>query len=345
MARRLSSCSLVALAACTLAISACGEDEGSTAAGGAAAGDKKVRIGWFTSGPNVFYQASIDAAKEAAAKDGNAEVTVVDPNFDATKQINQLQDAITAQKFDAIILTPLNSVGVAPAVKQASDAGIAVIADNVPIGPALDTAEPQVPGQTGAVLQPSEKVAQDFAEMTIEACADKDPCKLAVLGGTGSTAFDVATKDAIKAAAEEHPNVKLVSYGGANYSRDPSIKFTQDFLAKDPDLAVIVAFGDQSALGALKVVQDAGKAKEIDVISGSSSARVVDLVRKGTLYGTVNTLPASEGRISAELAMKAARGEKLEKPGVDPVADSGLPPYMTQKNLDAFADFKGEWEG
>lgn len=335
-----------------LALSACGGSDdasSSTATDGAATSDssggEKVRIGWFTSGPNVFYQASIDAAEEAAARDGNAEVSVVDPNFDATRQISQLQDAITARRFDAIILTPLNSVGVAPIVKQAGDAGIAVIADNVPIGPALDSFQPQVEGQTGAVLQPSTKVADDFAQMTVEACRDVDPCKVAVLGGTGSTAFDVATRDAIRAASEENANVRLVSYGGANYAREPSIRFTQDFLAKDSDLAVVVAFGDQSALGAQSAVRDAGKSDQVKIISGSSSRRVVELVRDGGLYGTVTTLPASEGRTAAEMAIEAARGTRPEPAGVDVVEASGLPPFMTQENLDRFADFEGEWEG
>ena len=344
--RRSSAALALGFVAATIA--ACGggdDDAGSATTKSGDAQTEKVRIGWFTSGPNVFYQASIDAAKEVAAADGNAEVTVVDPNFDATKQINQMQDAITADQFDAIILTPLNSVGVGPAVKRAAEAGIPVIADNVPIGPALDTVEPQVDGQTAAVLQPSTKVAQDFAEMIIEACEGVDPCKVAVLGGTGSTAFDAATRDAIDAASAEHPNIKLTGYGGANYMRDASIKFTQDFLAKDPDLAVVVAFGDQSALGAYKAVKDAGKADQVKVISGSSSARVVDMVRDGSLYGTVTTLPASEGRTAAEIAIKAARGETISKPGVDPVEESGLPPYMTQKNADEFADFEGEWEG
>jgi ribose transport system substrate-binding protein len=336
-----SMLSLVCIALVVMA--ACGDDDSSS--GGEGNGKKEVAIGWFDIGPNSFQEASIEEAKRIARDDGNATVEVMNPDFDATKQINQIQDAIAAKKFDAIVISPLNSVGVAPVAKQAEDAGIPVIAENTPIGPSLDTAEPQVPGVVGSVVVPTTEIARNIALMARDACEGIDPCKIALIGATGSTAFDRAAIENIERVAEESPNISHVATGGANFLRDPAVGLTRDFLQKDPDLSVIATIGDQPAVGAMIAAKDAGKLEDIKIIGAGAGVTAVRLIRAGDLYGTAISLPIDQGRYAMEMAIKAARGQDIGRRAINAVEESGLPPYMTRDNLSKFEDFEPQWDG
>lgn len=48
-------------------------------------------------------------------------------DYDPLKQIDQIQDAIASQSFDALLIHPLDSKAAVPAVQDALDAGLAVV--------------------------------------------------------------------------------------------------------------------------------------------------------------------------------------------------------------------------
>ncbi|MGA9350443.1 MAG: substrate-binding domain-containing protein, partial [Anaerolineae bacterium] len=96
---------------------------------------KKIRIGLFVpvSG-NTYEEARLRGAQEAAAK-LNAEVVNFAGEYDALKQINQIQDAIASKNFDALLIHPIDSNAVVPVVEDALKAGLVVVGADSPIGP------------------------------------------------------------------------------------------------------------------------------------------------------------------------------------------------------------------
>src|SRR5699024_937630 len=75
---------------------------------------------------NPFFVTLRDGAQQAAEKAG-VELEVVDAQDDATKQQNQLSNAVT-QDADAILVNPVDSDAAAAAIEPALDADIPVIA-------------------------------------------------------------------------------------------------------------------------------------------------------------------------------------------------------------------------
>lgn len=81
-----------------------------------------VSLGWME---NASGQRQKMAFEEAFKKYGVTDYSIVDANYDAKKQSEQIK-AIIAQKPDALFITPSDPVGISSAVKEAADAGIRV---------------------------------------------------------------------------------------------------------------------------------------------------------------------------------------------------------------------------
>lgn len=81
-----------------------------------------VSLGWME---NASGQRQKQSFEDAFKANGVTDYTIVDANYDAKKQSEQIM-AIVAQKPDALFITPSDPVGIADAVKKAADSGIRV---------------------------------------------------------------------------------------------------------------------------------------------------------------------------------------------------------------------------
>ena len=102
---------------------------------------RPIRVAFFASGlANTYVPAQIQGAKSAAGKLG-ASITVFDAVFDASKQVTQVQDAITSRKFDAFVISAIDGNALVPQIKKAIAAGTRVACISAPCGPGSDVAE------------------------------------------------------------------------------------------------------------------------------------------------------------------------------------------------------------
>ena len=130
--------------------------------------------------------------------------------------------------------------------------------------------------------------------------------------------------------------MKIVAQGESFFTPALGLKAAQNMLQAHSDLNLIVG-SDQGIEGA---VQALGKKKVILVGYGGSAAGIQG-VAAGTWYGDVAQLPASEGRLATQAAIKAVRtGAKTG--GQNPVADLPNQGVVTKDNADQFT---AEWPG
>src|SRR5262249_9240612 len=78
---------------------------------------------------HVFYKDLEEGLRTEAAKD-SFDLVVTSGDFDLGKQSSQIEDFIT-RKVDAIIVSPVDSRGIGPAIKKANDAGIPVFTSDI----------------------------------------------------------------------------------------------------------------------------------------------------------------------------------------------------------------------
>ena len=122
------------------------------AAGGANAQDWKIAF-FAASSQNGFNQATYAGIEERAAELG-VETAIFDGQFDAEKQYNQIEDVLASGNYDGFIVFPNDSIGIAGAFEQVIAAGVPIVSTLFPIGPDLNSLEPQVPGITATLASP-----------------------------------------------------------------------------------------------------------------------------------------------------------------------------------------------
>ena len=97
-------------------------------------------------------------------------------------------------------------------------------------------------------------------------------------------------------------------------------------LQEYPDLKGVMTTSDYVAIPALKVIGEQGL--DIPVTGTDGLTEMLQLIKKGTLTGTVAQNPYDMGYLSIEAALKVTKGKKIK-----PVIDSGVD-IITKGNAD-----------
>ena len=324
-------------------LGACGGSDGPRERGGGHHGRRgrapESRVPARRDGESRF-QAEDPPVKQVAAKEG-ADLTVIDSQLDAQKQVQQLQDLAATKKYDGIVVVPLNGAALVPAVRQALDTGIAIGAADVPIGPDATSSETQVEGVAAYSGRPFSVNGENLGKLTVEACEGKDP-DAAFMYGVKALTYDQALFDGFRDAIAESPNVDVVAEVEGMYTREGGLKAAQDVAQAHEDLDVLAAV-DQSALGAEAALKSAGMAEQVDIIGFGGARQAIEAVAAGRWFGDVVQVPRTEARLAAEAVVRAIRDGELTG-YVDPVAEVKAPDdgRVTKRNAESF---KAEYDG
>jgi ribose transport system substrate-binding protein len=231
-------------------------------------------------------------------------------------------------------------------VTKAKQRHVPVVAVDLPIGADPATVEPQVPGQVGAVLIPAARWGAELTTLVVDRCASRAPCNVVYLAGAFAIPFDAIALAALDAAAASHPNLHVVARAEAFYDRATAAALTQQILHDQPSVQVIIGAGDQMAAGAEDAIVALGLApRDFSLIGAGAGALAVNAVRERRWFATFVALPGDEGRLGADIAIRAVRRQHIPHPGIDPVERRRLPRFFTQDNQARFAHFTPEWPG
>ncbi len=318
---------------------------------GAVAAEEPIRIGLFGfSADNAFSIAAYEGLKQAAAEKGNVEIEFFDGGFDAQKQYNQVQDAVATGRFDGILVMAMGFASIVPAVEEAIASGIKVGSLEYALGPdATITDRFQVDGMTTFVGYNVASIGTRLAEATVEACADRDPCKVGLLVGSRSAAQDVPKIAAYEAVMKDHPQIETVATLDTWWAREQGLKATQDILQSTPDIDVITSFADQAIAGAevalLGAGVEVGGADGVRLIGLGATTTALAGIREDRWYGTYVELPWEEGYLGGLNIISAIRGEPFEAIiDLETRSPAGAA-VATKPLLDKVPDWSAKWDG
>lgn len=304
-------------------------------------GEEQVRVAFLNVSAANTYLASARDAMADYADEENVEITDFDAKFDAGVQANQIQDVISSGQYQGVILTALDGAGMVPAVQEALDAGLEVVVLNQIVGDRFDTADPQVDGVAASVVSPPEITGERLGQLTVDACADIDPCRVVYMFGLKGTAFDNAVRAGFDSSVDDAKNVEIVAEPeGGFLGTDEPLKATQDVIQATPEFDVLVGSGDQQVKGAQLALADAGMSS-VKLIGVGGSEPAIAGIKDGTWFGTIALAPADEGRFAIE-AMVAAIRDSKKTGGIDAVEDLPGGGLITSDNV---ADFTAQWKG
>ncbi|NPV70029.1 MAG: sugar ABC transporter substrate-binding protein [Firmicutes bacterium] len=291
---------------------------------------------------NAYDQARIDGIN-GKAKELNAQVDFFSCEYNTQEQINQIQDAITANKYDVFMIHPNDSNALVPAIQEALKKGIVVIGADAPIGPNTRSLKPYPEGVKCIIGRTGWTTGTFLGKAVVEASKGKKVSKVAYLIGMQALSIDQDRYEALKQVIKDQPHIQVVAFQEGQYRRDISRQVMQNVLQAHPDISVVVSSGDQMTLGAYDAAKEAGLEKKIKFIGNGCSKEGLQAIKDGWFFGGYADIPYTQGQLLIETAVKAVRGEKVpeyinledQRPPLPPEG-----PIITQENV---GKFQGQW--
>ncbi len=263
------------------------EGEGGNTGGGA--------VGLAISTLNNPFFVTLSEGAQAAAKEQNVDLIVVDAGDDAAKQTNDIEDLIS-RNISVLIVNPVDSDAVAPAVKDAVAKGIKVVSvDRVVNGVDVDCAIA------------SDNVAGAAAATEYLVSLIGEGAKVAELQGVSGASATIDRGEGFHNVADEKLNV--VSSQTANFNRSEGMTVMENMLQANADIQGVFAHNDEMALGAVEAIGG----KEIVVVGFDATDDAMTAVSEGRMAATVAQKPDLMGATAVETAVKLIAGETVDK--------------------------------
>lgn len=264
-----------------------------------------------------FYVELRDGAVADAEARGH-ELIFLDADGDETRQNNDVADLIT-RGVDVIILNPVDPEAVAPALRDAEAAGIPVITVDRPV-------------ESGAVAhigRDNEEMGRLVGEALAALLGDEGGKVIEIQGDAGGIVMR-NRRDGFNEVMAGLDNIEVVQGPYAEYIRANAVTAMQDLLEAHPDLVAVYAHNDDMAIGALQVLQDAGR--DDVVVSGVDGLMdAIELMAAGDAFvATSLNDPRYLGAVTIEIAERLAAGESVPE-----FVDAGTA-VVTQDNAAEF---------
>ena len=245
---------------------------------------------------NPFFVSLSEGAKAEAEKQG-VKLVVVDAGDDAAKQTNDIEDLIS-RNVSVLIVNPVDSDAVAPAVQNAVSKGIKVISvDRVVNGVEVDC---QIASDNAA----GAKMATEYLVELIG-----EGAKAAELEGVPGASATIDRGAGFHEAADK--DLDVVASQTANFNRAEGMNVMENILQSCPEVKGVFAHNDEMALGAVEAVLASGK--DIKIVGFDATDDAVAAVKSGKMAATVAQKPELMGKTAVQTAMKLINGETVEK--------------------------------
>lgn len=243
---------------------------------------------------NPFFVTLAEGA-EAKAEEVGAELIVVDAGDDAAKQTSDIEDLIS-KKISVLIVNPVDSDAVAPAVETAISKGIKVISvDRVVNGVEVDC----------SIASDNVAGAEMATEYLVELLGEG--AEVAELEGVTGASATIDRGEGFHNVADEKLNV--VAKQTASFDRAEGMSVMENILQAQPNVKGIFAHNDEMALGALEAIGS----KDIVVVGFDATDDALASIKNGGMAATIAQQPDLMGSTAVETAMKLINGETVEK--------------------------------
>ena len=290
---------LLMAAAMTVGMMGCGavaiDGEGESKEASSSENTGSGSVGLAISTLNNPFFVKLSEGAQAAADEAGVKLITVDAGDDAAKQTSDVEDLIS-KNVSVLIVNPVDSDAIAPAVKDAVAKGLKVISvDRVVNGVDVDC---QIA---------SDNVAG--AEMATEYLAELigEGAKVAELQGVPGASATIDRGEGFHNVADQ--KLDVVSSQTANFNRAEGMTVMENVLQSASDVKGVFAHNDEMALGALEAV--AGK--DIQIVGFDATDDAVAAVKDGKMAATVAQQPDKMGETAVNTAISLINGEDVEK--------------------------------
>jgi ribose transport system substrate-binding protein len=287
---------LPAVAACAAVstIAACDVSGGTggSAAAPAAKDIKQVTIGFAQRELDApYYSEMVQLAQQIAGRDG-FKLLVQNADSNPVTQVNQV-NTMVAQGADLILVDAVSP--------QSEKAQLTEAARQKPLM-FVDTPIPGV-GFTG-VQSDNQTIGTESGKLLAQRMGKGATANMAILNG-GPNDYIVGPdrqKGFISGLESGGVKVNVVASTSGNYTTDDAVPATENMLSAHPETNVVLGLNDAMALGALRVLQNAGKTSVLVAAAADGQKEALKDISDGGCTGEY----VSTGLNSPSLAIQQA---------------------------------------
>jgi ribose transport system substrate-binding protein len=211
----------------------------------------------FTAG--IVWWAN-EAKKELENQHENLKITIKTA-ANAGEQANQLQDLVTANRINALVVFPFESGALTRPVAQVKNKGVYVTV--------VDRGLTDTSAQDAYVAGDNTAFGRVPAEYLAKALNGKG--NIVALRGIPTT-LDNERMNAFTDVLKNYPDIKVLDAQYGNWNRDDAFKVMQDYLTRFKQIDAVWAADDDMAVGVLKAIEQA-KRDDIKIVFGGAGAK------------------------------------------------------------------------
>jgi ABC-type sugar transport system substrate-binding protein len=233
---------------------------------------------------NPFRITETQSIKDEAAKRGIKLITT-NAQSDLNKEIADIQGMI-AQGAKALIISPLNSEGLDPALKAAQDAKVPVMTID-----RLLTTKTACTDYLGWIGSDFVVQGQRAADALMKATSDQGQVAI-LLGASGVNVTVDRTKGFKDQLAAKNSKLKVVAEQTGDFTREKGQKVTEQLISANPGITAIYAENDEMALGAVAALKGANKKPgDVKIVTIDGTKGAVQGILDGWIDGVIESNP------------------------------------------------------
>jgi inositol transport system substrate-binding protein len=290
-------------------------------AGGGAAAQDQIRIGFTFPILDQFLQTVADAAT-AKAEELGVELTIVSAEEDTATQLGQVENFIT-DEMDAIIVIPVDTDAAAPMTEAAQAAGIPLVYVN--------RRPSDLPTDGSVPYVGSDSLYAGTVEMQLLSDLAGGEGRVVILIGDPANEAAVLRTQGCHDVIDANPGLTFVAEQAGNWYREEGLNITENWIQSGEEFDIICSNNDEMALGAIEALRNADLLDSVIVGGVDATADALAAMEAGELEVTVFQNAGAQGGGGVEAAVKLVNGEPIENM-VDGVIDVPYEP-VTPENM------------
>lgn len=246
---------------------------------------------------DVFYQ-QLEAGLREEAEASGIKLMIQSAEKDLHVQTAQIENFIV-QRVDALVICPVDSVGVGAAIERANRKGIPVF--------------------TADIRSEGGRVVCHIASNNYQGGVLAGEYLAKLLGKEGEVGIidhpEVASVQervrGFKDATKRYPKMKIVDQPSAQGDRDRAMVVMQNMLLAHPNLKGVFAINDNCALGALAALE-AARREDVVIVGFDATPEAQQAIKKGgALKADVIQYPTRIGKTTIQTIVKYLSGQEV----------------------------------
>lgn len=284
-------------------------------------GAKKLEVAVCLPGSVEFFAVERKGMDQAAEK-YNLTLTYSDAEWDAGKQLNQVENFV-AKGVSAIMLCARDPQALLPAVKMCQDAKIPLITFTNTLGP-----DPmgKYDGVETFIGINDTAYGTMMGQMAVKLLGNKK-ANIVLIEGEPGTSAQRQRSDGFRAELKKNSQYTIVyNQAISGWTKEGALAAMEAFLQKKQPFDLVAAEWTDGAVAASKAIQEAGlKGKFVTALEYSKAVEAE--IKAGNIHMTAYASIINMGYLSVETTAKFLSGEKI------PAFVEVVPVFVDKSNI------------